>query len=100
MVSESAFLVFIATTLVLLLGFIPTVSGCVSTPIQNFVDPLQSYSFVTKWGSYGSGDGQFVDPEHLTVDSEGNVYVSDRHNNNIQVFKPLDNTKNINSTGY
>ena len=57
-------------------------------------------NFITKWGSYGSGDGQFVDPEHLTVDSEGNVYVSDRHNNNIQVFKPLDNTKNVNSTGY
>ena len=57
-------------------------------------------NFITKWGSYGSGDGQFVDPEHLTVDSEGNVYVSDRHNNNIQVFKPLDNTKNANSTGY
>ncbi len=48
-------------------------------------------NFITKWGSYGSGDGQFVDPEHLTVDSEGNVYVSDRHNNNIQVFAPVNN---------
>ena len=56
--------------------------------------------FITKWGSYGSGDGQFVDPEHLTVDLEGNVYVSDRHNNNIQVFEPLDKTKNVNSSGY
>ena len=49
-----------------------------------------------------SGDDyQFGDPEHLTVEfGKGDVYVSDRHNNNIQVFKPLDNTKNINSTGY
>jgi DNA-binding beta-propeller fold protein YncE len=54
-------------------------------------------NFITKWGSYGSGDGQFIDPEHLTVDSEGNVYVSDRKNNNIQVFKPVD-TKIVNAT--
>ena len=39
-------------------------------------DVQKDYSFIIKWGSYGSGDGQFVDPEHLTVDSEGNVYVS------------------------
>jgi len=54
--------------------------------------------FITKWGSFGTGDGQFKDPEHLTVDSEGNVYVTDKANNNIQVFKPVNNTstKNIN----
>ena len=46
--------------------------------------------FITKWGSYGTGDGQFIDPEHLALDSDGNVYVSDRGNNNIQVFKPVD----------
>ncbi len=39
--------------------------------------------FITKFGSFGSGDGQFVDPEHLAVDSDGNVYVTDRKNNNI-----------------
>jgi hypothetical protein len=51
-------------------------------------------------GSHGSGDGQFVDPELLTVDLEGNVYVSDRHNNNIQAFKSVDNTKIVNATRY
>ncbi len=45
--------------------------------------------FITKFGSGGSGDGQFVDPEHLAVDSDGNVYVTDRKHNNIQVFKPV-----------
>jgi DNA-binding beta-propeller fold protein YncE len=45
--------------------------------------------FITKFGSSGSGDGQFTDPEHLAVDSDGNVYVTDRKNNNIQVFKPV-----------
>ena len=46
-------------------------------------------NFITKWGSYGKGDGQFRDPEHLAVDSQGNVYVSDRKNENIQVFEPI-----------
>jgi len=34
--------------------------------------------FITKFGSSGSGDGQFTDPEHLAIDSDGNVYVTDR----------------------
>ena len=46
-------------------------------------------NFITKLGSYGEEDGQFVDPEHLAVDSEGLVYVSDRSNDNIQVFEQL-----------
>lgn len=45
-------------------------------------------NFITKWGSYGKEDGQFRDPEHLAVDSEGRVYVSDRKNEVIQVFEP------------
>jgi len=49
-------------------------------------------NFITKWGSYGTGDGQFKDPEHLAVDSEGNVYVSDKANNNIQVFAPINSS--------
>jgi DNA-binding beta-propeller fold protein YncE len=28
--------------------------------------------------------------EHLAIDSNGYVYVSDRENNKIQVFKPVD----------
>jgi tripartite motif-containing protein 71 len=46
-------------------------------------------NFITKWGSYGEDDGQFRVPEHLAVDSEGHVYVSDRKNENIQVFEPV-----------
>jgi DNA-binding beta-propeller fold protein YncE len=45
--------------------------------------------FITKWGSYGEKDGQFRDPEHLAVDSDGKVYVSDRKNEIIQVFEPV-----------
>lgn len=45
-------------------------------------------NFITKWGSYGKEDGQFRDPEHLAIDSEGRGYVSDRKNEVIQVFEP------------
>jgi len=45
--------------------------------------------FITKFGSSGSDEAQFTDPEHLAIDSDGNVYVSDRKHNNIQVFKPV-----------
>jgi DNA-binding beta-propeller fold protein YncE len=43
--------------------------------------------FITKFGSFGKEPGQFRDPEHLALDNEGNVYVSDRKNNNVQVFR-------------
>jgi DNA-binding beta-propeller fold protein YncE len=61
----------------------------------NHIPRVQKFTpdgkFITKIGSgYGTGDGQFVDPEHLAVDSNGYVYVSDRANNRIQVFKPVD----------
>jgi hypothetical protein len=48
-----------------------------------------SGNFITKFDSLGVGDGQFTDPEHLTIDSDGNVYVSNRASNTITVFKPV-----------
>jgi tripartite motif-containing protein 71 len=49
--------------------------------------PVEQYSFVTKWGSLGSSDGQFVKPQGIAVDlSSGNVYVADTDNNRIQKF--------------
>ncbi len=45
-------------------------------------------NFITRWGSYGEGDGQFFYPSGITVDSEGNVYVVDAGNCRIQKFKP------------
>ena len=45
--------------------------------------------FITEFGSLGNGQGQFRDPEHLAIDHDGNVYVSDRKNNDIQKFAPV-----------
>ena len=42
-------------------------------------------TFVFKFGSGGSGDGQFYAPEGVEVDN-GNIYVADTRNHRIQKF--------------
>jgi DNA-binding beta-propeller fold protein YncE len=42
--------------------------------------------FVTKWGTYGSGDGQFIKPRTVAVASDGSVYVVDGNNHRVQKF--------------
>lgn len=46
----------------------------------------ESYQLVTKWGSNGSGDGQFTYPRGIAVDASGNIYVCDSYNNRVQKF--------------
>jgi len=42
--------------------------------------------YISAWGSYGSGPGQFNTVHSVGVDSKGTVYVADRENNRIQIF--------------
>src|SRR5687768_14318190 len=42
-----------------------------------FAQQTNNYSFVTAWGSSGSGFGRFSQPLEITTDSAGNVYVTD-----------------------
>ena len=44
-------------------------------------------TYLTQWGTQGSGDGQFDYPVSVAVDGSGNVYVADRDNQRIQVFR-------------
>jgi sugar lactone lactonase YvrE len=43
-------------------------------------------TLLTKWGSLGGGAGQFSLPHGVTVDTSGNVYVTDPGNQRIQKF--------------
>jgi hypothetical protein len=44
-------------------------------------------TYVTQWGSNGTADGQFKNPEYIAVDKDtGNVYVSDPQLHRVQVF--------------
>ena len=43
-------------------------------------------TFISRWGSEGSGDGQFYDPRGIAVDGDGFVYVADVGNDRIQKF--------------
>ena len=45
--------------------------------------------FISKWGTQGTGDGQFREPEGVAVASDGSVYVADTRNHCIQKFLEL-----------
>ena len=43
-------------------------------------------NFITKWGSFGTDNGQFQNPTGIATDSKDNVYVADTYNNRVQKF--------------
>lgn len=42
--------------------------------------------YITSWGSYGTGPGQFDVPHSIALDLQGRVYVADRGNARLQIF--------------
>ena len=42
--------------------------------------------FLTSWGKFGRGPGEFDQPHALAMDSKGRLFVGDRGNNRIQIF--------------
>lgn len=45
-------------------------------------------TYVSKFGSLGTADGQFKSPVGLAVDGSGNIYVADYNNHRVQKFAP------------
>lgn len=44
------------------------------------------YEYAGEWGSFGTGDGEFIWPGDVAVSSGGTVFVADIGNNRIQYF--------------
>ena len=42
--------------------------------------------FVSRWGTYGAGEGDLSGPSGVAFDDADNLYVADTHNNRIQKF--------------
>ena len=62
-------------------------------------DPALPCPFVTKWGSLGSGDGQFNGPGGVAVDGSRHVFVADTGNNRIQKFACAGGCGDVNGDG-
>lgn len=45
-----------------------------------------SGEFLMEFGTLGSGNGQFMQPHALAMDSRGRLFVGDRSNNRVQIF--------------
>ena len=50
--------------------------------------PPTRAEYVSQFGSYGSGDGQFTGPDNVAVGPNGLIAVTDMGNHRIQVFHP------------
>lgn len=54
--------------------------------MASFVYAETPPQFLFKWGTSGSGPGQFNGPQDVAIDNIGNVYVADTQNHRIQKF--------------
>jgi len=64
----------------------PTDKPVLPNPEPSSSTPTFSVAFANKWGTEGTGGGQFYNPQDIAVASDGSVYVADERNNRIQKF--------------
>jgi hypothetical protein len=63
------------------LAFVITVALLILT-----TSVLASIAFISKWGTSGTANGQFLTPAGINVDSAGNVFVAEGNGNRVQKF--------------
>jgi len=61
------------------------VAGC---DLLGFGGNQSIAELATTWGTTGNKDGQFQYVEDLAIGCDGNIYVTDAKNSNVQVFAP------------
>lgn len=62
-------------------------AGCIiSSQCSSLFNWTPISYFITKWGSIGTDNGQFVGPDGITAYSSNNMYVADAINYRIQKF--------------
>jgi hypothetical protein len=81
-----AFLTALAVTLPLALGTVGPSAAAVPGGASTASPSIEPYRYVSEFGSFGSGDGQFVDPRVVGVDTAGEVFTWDASDGRIQVF--------------
>jgi len=50
-----------------------------------------NHPFELEWGESGAAPGKFVHPQHIAIDSENNIFVTDRDNSRVQKFNDQGN---------
>ena len=56
--------------------------------VQKF--SIKQRAFISKFGTSGGGNNQFLNPRGICIDPEGKVFIADYGNNRIQVFNKDD----------
>jgi len=54
--------------------------------LTQFPSTAAAQTFITAWGTYGTGAGQFLNAQGVAVGRSGDVYVADGDNERVEVF--------------
>ncbi len=55
------------------------------------LDLTQPWRLLDSFGGYGTGNGEFIDPQGITTTPERNIVVVDTYNNRVQILDPIGN---------